>query len=179
MLFAGHGGRVTSGMSLSAYVVKNLALEMKDDSHPREAILKHAKVLLEFCIWKKTFLQYRKIQQPDAEYIMWSTISTKSVWDSYNNRGDRELLLESYKRHSMAFPPPPPPGGLPYVVFELFWAVFQLFWSEIRYGFLGKPPKVFTRRYYLFSLVFLSSHEKEYKRWNQKNIISYESCYGK
>ncbi|XP_074626477.1 WD repeat-containing protein 70-like isoform X2 [Acropora palmata] len=39
----GHGGRVTSGMSLSAYVVKNLALEMKDDSHPREAILKHAK----------------------------------------------------------------------------------------------------------------------------------------
>lgn len=44
MLFAGHGGRVTSGMSLSAYVVKNLALEMKDDSHPREAILKHAKV---------------------------------------------------------------------------------------------------------------------------------------
>ena len=44
MLLAGHGGRVTSGMSLSAYVVKNLALEMKDDSHPREAILKHAKV---------------------------------------------------------------------------------------------------------------------------------------
>ena len=44
MLFTGHGGRVTSGMSLSAYVVKNLALEMKDDSHPREAILKHAKV---------------------------------------------------------------------------------------------------------------------------------------
>ena len=40
----GHGGRITSGMSLSAYVVKNLALEMKDDSHPREAILKHAKV---------------------------------------------------------------------------------------------------------------------------------------
>jgi len=44
VLLAGHGGRVTSGMSLSAYVVKNLALEMKDDSHPREAILKHAKV---------------------------------------------------------------------------------------------------------------------------------------
>lgn len=37
---------MTSGMSLSAYVVKNLALEMKDDSHPREAILKHAKVNL-------------------------------------------------------------------------------------------------------------------------------------
>ena len=33
-------------MSLSAYVVKNMALEMKDDSHPREAILKHAKVNL-------------------------------------------------------------------------------------------------------------------------------------
>ena len=32
-------------MSLSAFVVKNLALEMKDDSHPREAILKHAKVI--------------------------------------------------------------------------------------------------------------------------------------
>lgn len=31
-------------MSLSAYVVKSMALEMKDDSHPREAILKHAKV---------------------------------------------------------------------------------------------------------------------------------------
>ena len=46
MLFAGHGGRVTSGMSLSAFVVKNLAMEMKDDSHPREAILKHAKVQL-------------------------------------------------------------------------------------------------------------------------------------
>ena len=42
--FPGHGGRVTSGMSLSAYVVKSMALEMKDDSHPREAILKHAKV---------------------------------------------------------------------------------------------------------------------------------------
>ena len=44
LFFPGHGGRVTSGMSLSAYVVKSMALEMKDDSHPREAILKHAKV---------------------------------------------------------------------------------------------------------------------------------------
>ena len=44
LFFPGHGGRVTSGMSLSAYVVKNMALEMRDDSHPREAILKHAKV---------------------------------------------------------------------------------------------------------------------------------------
>lgn len=47
----GHGGRVTSGMSLSAYVVKNLALEMKDDSHPREAILKHAKAAAEDPYW--------------------------------------------------------------------------------------------------------------------------------
>lgn len=47
----GHGGRVTSGMSLSAFVVKNLALEMKDDSHPREAILKHAKAAAEDPYW--------------------------------------------------------------------------------------------------------------------------------
>jgi len=47
----GHGGRITSGMSLSAYVVKNLALEMKDDSHPREAILKHAKAAAEDPYW--------------------------------------------------------------------------------------------------------------------------------
>lgn len=47
----GHGGRVTSGMSLSAYVVKNMALEMKDDSHPREAILKHAKAAAEDPYW--------------------------------------------------------------------------------------------------------------------------------
>ncbi|KAJ7378457.1 WD repeat-containing protein 70 [Desmophyllum pertusum] len=47
----GHGGRVTSGMSLSAYVVKNMALEMKDDSHPREAILKHAKAAAETPYW--------------------------------------------------------------------------------------------------------------------------------
>lgn len=140
MLFAGHGGRVTSGMSLSAYVVKNLALEMKDDSHPREAILKHAKVLLEFCIWKKTFLQYRKIQQPDAEYIMWSTISTKSVWDSYNNRGDRELLLESYKRHSMAFPPPPP-GDSPMWFLSCFELFFSCFGLKLDMVFLGNPQK--------------------------------------
>ncbi|XP_031554447.1 WD repeat-containing protein 70-like isoform X2 [Actinia tenebrosa] len=38
----GKGGRITSGMSLSAFVVKNIALEKADDSHPREAILKHA-----------------------------------------------------------------------------------------------------------------------------------------
>lgn len=31
-------------MSLSSFVVKNLALEKADDSHPREAILKHAEV---------------------------------------------------------------------------------------------------------------------------------------
>lgn len=47
----GHGGRVTSGMSLSAYVVKSMALEMKDDSHPREAILKHAKAAAEDPYW--------------------------------------------------------------------------------------------------------------------------------
>lgn len=35
---------MTSGMSLSSFVVKNLALEKADDSHPREAILKHAEV---------------------------------------------------------------------------------------------------------------------------------------
>ena len=43
-LIPGKGGRVTSGMSLSSFVVKNLALEKADDSHPREAILKHAEV---------------------------------------------------------------------------------------------------------------------------------------
>lgn len=60
---AGHGGRVTSGMSLSAYVVKNLALEMKDDSHPREAILKHAKV--------QRFCQYsRPVTFPSEEVFV-------------------------------------------------------------------------------------------------------------
>lgn len=59
--FPGHGGRVTSGMSLSAYVVKSMALEMKDDSHPREAILKHAKVysvavVCSFCVSQLAFL---------------------------------------------------------------------------------------------------------------------------
>lgn len=41
---SGKGGRITSGMSLSAFVVKNIALQKADDSHPREAILKHAEV---------------------------------------------------------------------------------------------------------------------------------------
>ncbi|XP_032220941.2 WD repeat-containing protein 70 isoform X2 [Nematostella vectensis] len=47
----GKGGRVTSGMSLSAFVVKNLALEKMDDSHPREAILKHAEAAKDDPYW--------------------------------------------------------------------------------------------------------------------------------
>ena len=38
----GVGGRLKEGMSLTGFVVKNIALAKKDDSNPREAILKHA-----------------------------------------------------------------------------------------------------------------------------------------
>ena len=42
--FSGKGGRISSGSSLSRYVVKNIALQKVDDSNPREAILKFAQV---------------------------------------------------------------------------------------------------------------------------------------
>ena len=41
---SGKGGRISSGSSLSRYVVKNIALQKVDDSNPREAILKFAQV---------------------------------------------------------------------------------------------------------------------------------------
>ena len=40
----GSGGRIREGMSLSGFVVKQIALSKVDDSNPREAILRHAKV---------------------------------------------------------------------------------------------------------------------------------------
>lgn len=40
----GKGGRVASGLSLSQFVSKNLAVKNLDDSNPRESILRHAKV---------------------------------------------------------------------------------------------------------------------------------------
>ena len=43
-LLLGSGGRIREGMSLSGFVVKQIALSKMDDSNPREAILKHAKV---------------------------------------------------------------------------------------------------------------------------------------
>jgi len=39
----GSGGRIREGMSLSGFVVKQIALSKFDDSNPREAILRHAK----------------------------------------------------------------------------------------------------------------------------------------
>eukprot|EP00795_Rhopilema_esculentum_P006823 gene6823-12416_t len=42
-LSLGSGGRIREGMSLSGFVVKQIALSKMDDSNPREAILKHAK----------------------------------------------------------------------------------------------------------------------------------------
>ena len=42
--FLGKGGRVASGISLSQFVSKNLAVKNLDDSNPRESILRHAKV---------------------------------------------------------------------------------------------------------------------------------------
>ena len=44
LLFLGKGGRVASGISLSQFVSKNLAVKNLDDSNPRESILRHAKV---------------------------------------------------------------------------------------------------------------------------------------
>ncbi|XP_066919105.1 WD repeat-containing protein 70-like [Clytia hemisphaerica] len=39
----GAGGRLKEGMSLTGFVVKNIALAKKDDLNPREALLRHAK----------------------------------------------------------------------------------------------------------------------------------------
>lgn len=38
----GAGGRIRQGMSLSGFIIKQIALEKYDDSNPRESILKHA-----------------------------------------------------------------------------------------------------------------------------------------
>uniref|UniRef100_A0A803VA96 WD repeat-containing protein 70 n=1 Tax=Ficedula albicollis TaxID=59894 RepID=A0A803VA96_FICAL len=49
---AGRGGRVgTHGVTLSSYIVKNIALDKTDDSNPREAILRHAKEAEENPYW--------------------------------------------------------------------------------------------------------------------------------
>ena len=45
-MILGAGGRIREGMSLSGFVVKQIALSKYDDSNPREAILRHAKVML-------------------------------------------------------------------------------------------------------------------------------------
>ena len=45
-LHLGKGGRVASGISLSQFVSKNLAVKNLDDSNPRESILRHAKVCI-------------------------------------------------------------------------------------------------------------------------------------
>lgn len=48
----GRGGRVgTHGVTLSSYIVKNIALDKTDDSNPREAILRHAKEAEENPYW--------------------------------------------------------------------------------------------------------------------------------
>ena len=39
----GAGGRLKEGMSLTGFVIKNIALAKKDELNPREALLKHAK----------------------------------------------------------------------------------------------------------------------------------------
>ena len=39
----GAGGRLKEGMSLTGFVVKNIALAKKDELNPREALLRHAK----------------------------------------------------------------------------------------------------------------------------------------
>ena len=44
LILLGKGGRVASGISLSQFVSKNLAVKNLDDSNPRESILRHAKV---------------------------------------------------------------------------------------------------------------------------------------
>ena len=51
--FPGSGGRIREGMSLSGFVVKQIALSKFDDSNPREAILRHAKVYR--IIFSKTY----------------------------------------------------------------------------------------------------------------------------
>uniref|UniRef100_A0A7N8Y2L3 WD repeat-containing protein 70 n=1 Tax=Mastacembelus armatus TaxID=205130 RepID=A0A7N8Y2L3_9TELE len=48
----GRGGRVAAhGGTLSSFIVKNIALDITDDSNPREAILRHAKDALEKPYW--------------------------------------------------------------------------------------------------------------------------------
>jgi len=47
----GIGGRLKEGMSLTGFVIKNIALAKKDDNNPREAILKHAKEASENPYW--------------------------------------------------------------------------------------------------------------------------------
>ena len=46
LVLLGKGGRVASGISLSQFVSKNLAVKNLDDSNPRESILRHAKVCI-------------------------------------------------------------------------------------------------------------------------------------
>lgn len=48
ILGPGQGGRLTSTLTLSAYMCKQLGISKKDDGddNPREAILKYAKVLI-------------------------------------------------------------------------------------------------------------------------------------
>lgn len=48
---AGKGGRVASGISLSQFVSKNLAVKNLDESNPRESILRHAKEAAENPFW--------------------------------------------------------------------------------------------------------------------------------
>ena len=48
-------------MSLSGFVVKQIALSKVDDSNPREAILRHAKVncgIGEVLVWTKRRISY-------------------------------------------------------------------------------------------------------------------------
>jgi len=47
----GAGGRLKQGMSLTGFVVRNIALAKKDDTNPREALLKHAKEAEENPYW--------------------------------------------------------------------------------------------------------------------------------
>ena len=71
VLGPGHGGRISSGMSMSSFVVKQIALQKADDSNPREAILRHAKDAEENPFWvapayKKT-QPVAVFQDPDEE----------------------------------------------------------------------------------------------------------------
>jgi len=45
------GGRIKEGMSLTEFVVKNIALDKQDKQNPREALLKHAKEAEENPFW--------------------------------------------------------------------------------------------------------------------------------